>query len=100
LGEGTFGNVKLGKHIQSGQLVAVKILEKNRITDQADVERVIREMTIQNRIRHTNVIKLYEIIETKSNIYLMMEYASGGELFDYIVAKDRLSERESFKFYS
>jgi 5'-AMP-activated protein kinase catalytic alpha subunit len=100
LGEGTFGNVKLGKHIQSGQLVAVKILEKNRITDQADVERVIREMKILKSIRHPNVIKLYEIIETKSNIYLMMEYASGGELFDYIVAKDRLSERESFKFYS
>lgn len=92
--------MKLGKHIQSGQLVAVKILEKNRITDQADVERVIREMKILKSIRHTNVIKLYEIIETKSNIYLMMEYASGGELFDYIVAKDRLSERESFKFYS
>lgn len=100
LGEGTFGNVKLGKHIQSGQLVAVKILEKNRITDQADVERVIREMKILKSIRHPNVIKLYEIIETKSNIYLMMEYASGGELFDYIVSKDRLSERESFKFYS
>ena len=78
--------MKLGKHIQSGQLVAVKILEKNRITDQADVERVIREMKILKSIRHTNVIKLYEIIETKSNIYLMMEYASGGELFDYIVA--------------
>lgn len=92
--------MKLGKHIQSGQLVAVKILEKNRITDQADVERVIREMKILKSIRHPNVIKLYEIIETKSNIYLMMEYASGGELFDYIVSKDRLSERESFKFYS
>ena len=57
-------------------------------------------MKILKSIRHTNVIKLYEIIETKSNIYLMMEYASGGELFDYIVAQDRLSERESFKFYS
>lgn len=100
LGEGTFGNVKLGKHTQSGQLVAVKILEKNRITDQADVERVIREIKILKGIRHPNVIKLYEIIETKSNIYLIMEYASGGELFDYIVQKDRLSEREGFKFYN
>ena len=100
LGEGTFGNVKLGKHMQSGQLVAVKILEKNRITDQADVERVIREIKILKGIRHPNVIKLYEIIETKSNIYLIMEYASGGELFDYIVSKDRLSDRESFKFYN
>jgi serine/threonine protein kinase len=61
---------------------------------------VIREIKILKGIRHSNVIKLYEIIETKSNIYLIMEYASGGELFDYIVQKDRLSEREGFKFYS
>lgn len=100
LGEGTFGNVKLGKHMQSGQLVAVKILEKNRITDQADVERVIREIKILKGIRHVNIIKLYEIIETKSNIYLIMEYATGGELFDYIVSKDRLSERESWRFFN
>lgn len=80
--------------------MAIKILEKNRITDQADVERVIREIKILKAIKHPNVIKLYEIIETKSNIYLIMEFASGGELFDYIVKKDRLSERESFKFYS
>lgn len=61
---------------------------------------MIREIRILKGIRHSNVIKLYEIIETKSNIYLIMEYASGGELFDYIVQKDRLSEREGFKFYS
>lgn len=61
---------------------------------------MIREIKILKGIRHSNVIKLYEIIETKSNIYLIMEYASGGELFDYIVQKDRLSEREGFKFYS
>jgi serine/threonine protein kinase len=61
---------------------------------------VIREIKILKGIRHSNVIKLYEIIETKSNMYLLMEYASGGELFDYIVQKDRLSEREGFKFYS
>ena len=100
LGEGTFGNVKLGKHLSSGQLVAVKILEKKRITDQADVERVIREIKILKSIRHPHIIKLYEIIETKARIFLIMEYACGGELFDYIVRKDRLPEKEACRFYN
>jgi len=99
LGEGTFGNVKLGKHLTSGQLVAVKILEKKRITDKADVERVIREIKILKSIKHQHIIKLYEIIETEARIFLIMEYACGGELFDYIVRKDRLSEKEACKFY-
>ena len=100
LGEGTFGNVKLGKHLSSGQLVAVKILEKKRITDQADVERVIREIKILKSIRQPHIIKLYEIIETKARIFLIMEYACGGELFDYIVRKDRLPEKEACRFYN
>ena len=50
-------------------------------------------------IRHPHIIQLYEIIETPKQLYLIMEYASGGELFDYIVSKDRLSEREACKFY-
>lgn len=99
LGEGTFGNVKLGKHLSSGMLVAVKILEKKRIIDKADVDRVIREIKILKSIRHPHIIKLYEIIETKARIFLIMEYACGGELFDYIVRKDRLSEKEACRFY-
>jgi 5'-AMP-activated protein kinase, catalytic alpha subunit len=80
-------------------LVAVKILEKSRIRDKTDVERVIREIRILKEIEHPAFVKLYEIIENIDRIYLIMEYASGGELFDYIVSKDRLSERESHSFY-
>ena len=100
LGEGTFGKVKLGKHLPSGQLVAVKILAKKRITDQADRERVAREMKILKSIRHPNIIKLYEIIETTARVFLIMEYACGGELFDYIVRKDKLTEEEACRFYN
>ena len=52
VGEGTFGKVKLGKHILTGEKVAVKILEKDRISDMADVERVAREIHILKMIRH------------------------------------------------
>jgi 5'-AMP-activated protein kinase catalytic alpha subunit len=64
IGEGTFGKVKLGTHILTGEKVAVKILEKSKITEDADVERVSREIKILKMIRHPNIIQLYEIIET------------------------------------
>jgi serine/threonine protein kinase len=85
LGEGTFGSVKLGKSLETGTLVAVKILEKFRIKDKADIERVVREIKILKRVDHPAFVKLYEIIENSDRIYLIMEYAQGGELFDYIV---------------
>lgn len=59
LGEGTFGKVKLGIHSITGERVAVKVLEKSRIADVADVERVTREIHILKQIRHPNVIQLY-----------------------------------------
>ena len=79
--------------------MAVKILEKDRISDRADFERVNREIRILKSIRHPNVIKLYEIIETRARIFLIMEYACGGELFAYIVRRDRLQEKEACRFY-
>jgi len=99
LGEGTFGSVKLARKASTGKLVAVKILEKSRIRDQADMDRIIREIKILREIKHKNIVKLYEIVENNEKIYLIMEYASGGELFDYIVSKERLSERVACEFY-
>ena len=61
IGEGTFGKVKLGIHTLTGEKVAVKILEKKRIVDVADVERVSREIHILKLIRHPNIIQLYEV---------------------------------------
>lgn len=61
IGEGTFGKVKLGTHILTGEKVAVKILEKKRIVDVSDIERVSREIHILKLIRHPNIIQLYEV---------------------------------------
>ncbi|CAE8718843.1 unnamed protein product [Polarella glacialis] len=99
IGEGTFGKVKLGTHILTGERVAVKVLEKERIVDIADVERVAREIHILKLIRQCrHIIQLYEIIETPRQLYLIMEYACGGELFDYIVEKGRAEERDACRF--
>ena len=99
IGEGTFGKVKLGTHILTGEKVAVKILEKDRIAEVADVERVAREIHILKMLRHPNIIQLYEIIETPRQLYLIMEFCSGGELFDYIVAHSRVKEKEACRFF-
>jgi 5'-AMP-activated protein kinase catalytic alpha subunit len=61
IGEGTFGKVKLGTHTLTEEKVAVKILEKERIKDVSDVERVAREIHILKLIRHPNIIQLYEV---------------------------------------
>ncbi|CAK86205.1 unnamed protein product (macronuclear) [Paramecium tetraurelia] len=98
LGLGTFGLVKLAIHQITQEKVAIKILEKSKIIDVADVERVSREIHILKLIRHKHVIQLYEIIETKKYIFLVMEFCDGGELFDYIVKHQKLSEIEASKF--
>jgi 5'-AMP-activated protein kinase, catalytic alpha subunit len=97
--------VRLGTHIPTNQRVAVKTLQKEKIVEQADIERVTREICILKILRHPNIIQLYEvpppptqIIETKTDIHLIMEYADGGELFDYIVKKKRLDENEAIFF--
>lgn len=65
----------------------------------ADVERVSREIHILKLTRHPNIIQLYEIIETPKQLYLIMEYADGGELFDYIVNKSKVEEIEAWLIF-
>eukprot|EP00397_Hematodinium_sp_SG-2012_P001923 GEMP01001928.1.p1 GENE.GEMP01001928.1~~GEMP01001928.1.p1 ORF type:complete len:1064 (+),score=207.46 GEMP01001928.1:48-3194(+) len=99
VGEGTFGKVKLGTHERTGGKVAIKILEKAKVESYPDVERVIRELQILKFLRHPHIIHLYEIIENPKRLYLIMEYANGGELFTYISKKGRIDEREAVKLF-
>lgn len=89
LGQGTFGKVKLATHEPTGEQVAIKILEKAKIVDVSDIERVSREIHILKLVRHPNIIQLYEIIETPRYLFLVMEYCPGGELFDYITKNEK-----------
>ena len=98
LGEGTFGKVVLGIHIITKEKVAIKILEKNRIID-SDKKRIETEIKILKSLHHKNIIQLYSIIQTQKKIFLIMEYASGKELFDYIIKEKKLKEEEACKFY-
>jgi len=98
LGKGTFGQVKVGTHLVTGEKVAIKVLEKQKIADVNDVERVAREIHILKIVRHPAVVQLYEIVETQQELYLIMEYARGGELFEYIVSRKRLREKDACRF--
>ena len=99
LGQGTFGIVVLATHQITGEKVAVKILEKERILQEADKTRIEREIKILKNMRHNNIVHLYDIKETPSSLYIIMEYISGKELFEYIISKKRLSELEACNFY-
>lgn len=100
IGEGTFGKVKLGVHIPTGEKVAIKILEKDKIQDNEDLERITREIKFLKILKHPNIIQIFQIIEDKKNYYLIMEYAQCGELFTHIVNNKRLNENEAALFYT
>ena len=98
IGEGTFGKVKLAIHILTGEKVAIKILEKNLIKGKREYEKIEREIKYLKLFTHPNIIKIYEVIESSSSFFIVMEYAPGGELFNYIVEKEKLTEKESSFF--
>lgn len=82
----------------SSKQVAIKILEKDKIQDQEDFDRIAREICYLKQLQHKNIIQIFEIIETSEELYIVMENAPGGELFNYIVENKKLIEQEAAWF--
>ncbi|KAL9240655.1 hypothetical protein vseg_014848 [Gypsophila vaccaria] len=99
LGIGSFGKVKIAEHKRTGHKVAIKILNRRKIKSMDMEEKVRREIKILRLFMHPHIIRLYEVVETSSDIYVVMEYVKSGELFDYIVEKGRLQEDEARTFF-
>ena len=100
LGDGGFAKVYLGMHIPTKERVAIKIIDKEELfSEEINKKRLFLEISILKKVRHKNIIKLYEIMETPATLYLVMEYCNNGELFDYIVSKDKLNEKQACVFY-
>ncbi|KAM3345028.1 CBL-interacting serine/threonine-protein kinase 1 [Capsicum galapagoense] len=99
LGEGNFGKVKYAKHVDSGKSFAIKILDKSRILDLRSTDQIKREIGTLKLLKHPNVVRLYEVLASKSKIYMVLEYVNGGELFDRIVSKGKLSEAQGRKLF-
>ncbi|KAL4379110.1 hypothetical protein GQ457_02G011070 [Hibiscus cannabinus] len=99
LGIGSFGKVKIAEHILTGHKVAIKILNRRKIKNMEMEEKVRREIKILRLFMHPHIIRLYEVIETATDIFVVMEYVKSGELFDYLVEKGRLQEDEARNFF-
>lgn len=99
LGVGTFGKVKIGEHQLTKHKVAIKILNRQKIKSLDVVGKIRREIQNLKLFRHPHIIKLYQVISTPTDIFMIMEYVSGGELFDYIVKHGKLQEHEARRFF-
>ncbi|XP_011496992.1 PREDICTED: serine/threonine-protein kinase SIK2-like [Ceratosolen solmsi marchali] len=91
IGKGNFAVVKLARHRITKTEVAIKIIDKSQL-DSTNLEKVYREVEIMKQLEHPHIIKLYQVMETKNMLYMVCEYASRGEIFDYIARYGRMSE--------
>ncbi|XP_017213988.1 serine/threonine-protein kinase BRSK1 isoform X4 [Danio rerio] len=98
LGKGQTGLVKLGIHCITSQKVAIKIVNREKLSESV-LMKVEREIAILKLIEHPHVLKLHDVYENNKYLYLVLEHVSGGELFDYLVKKGRLTPKEARKFF-
>lgn len=98
LGQGNFAKVYHGRDINSGENIAIKVIDKEKVLKVGLIDQTKREISVMGMVKHPNIVELYEVMATKTKIYFALEYAKGGELFDK-VAKGRLKEDAARKYF-
>lgn len=98
LGQGTFAKVYYARSLRTGQSVAIKVIDKDKIMRVGLINQIKREISVMRLVRHPYILQLYEVMATKTKIYFVLEYAKGGELFNK-VAKGRLKEDVARKYF-
>ncbi|XP_057757265.1 SNF1-related protein kinase catalytic subunit alpha KIN10-like [Arachis stenosperma] len=100
IGHGCFGKVRIAQHLPTDHKVAIKILNLHKINQIKMEDKVRREIKVLRVFMHPHIVRLYEVVETLTDIYVVMEYAESGDLNDYIIIqKDRLPEDQARKFF-
>lgn len=99
VGEGTFAKVKFACNTETGEGVAMKILAKSSILKHKMVEQIKREISIMKIVRHPHIVRLHEVLASRTKIYIILEFVSGGELYDKIVLQKKLPEAESRRYF-
>lgn len=100
LGVGTTGKVKLAQHQVTGKQVAIKVISKSKFLQKPELQRKIRrEIALMRLLDHPHLLKLVEVCESQRRLYIVLEYASHGELFDYLVKKRSLALDEALSFF-
>ncbi|KAH0664838.1 hypothetical protein KY285_026044 [Solanum tuberosum] len=98
LGQGTFAKVYYARNIKTGQSVAIKVIDKEKVLRVGLMNQIKREISVMKLVRHPNIVHLYEVMATKTKIYFIMEYCKGGELFNKVL-KGRLKEDAARKYF-
>lgn len=99
LGAGNFAKVKLGRNLETGKHVAIKIMEKHKILKVKMVDQIKREVSTMKLLKHPNIVELYEVMASKTKIYFVLEYVTGGELFDTIARQGKMKEEEALTYF-
>ncbi|KAI3917011.1 hypothetical protein MKX01_003460 [Papaver californicum] len=99
IGEGTFAKVKFAKNSETGEPVAIKILDKEKVLKHKMSEQIRREIATMKLIQHPNVVRLFEVMGSKTKIFIVLEFITGGELFDKIVNHGRMVEDEARRYF-
>jgi len=99
LGQGTFAKVYHARNLKTGESVAIKAMDKEKILKVGMIEPIKREISVMRLVCHPNIVRLYEVMASKTKIYIVMEYVKGGELFDRVAKKGKLKEEEARKYF-
>ncbi|KAL5022347.1 hypothetical protein ScPMuIL_001502 [Solemya velum] len=99
IGRGHFAVVKLARHVFTGEKVAVKVIDKNKL-DEVSKAHLFQEVRCMKLVQHPNVVRLYEVIDTQTKLYLILELGDGGDMYDYIMKHDGgLTETIARKYF-
>ncbi|KAF0918635.1 hypothetical protein E2562_025213 [Oryza meyeriana var. granulata] len=99
LGKGTFGKVHYARNLESNQSVAIKMMDKRQVLKVGLSEQITREITTMRLVAHKNIVQLHEVMATKNKIYFVMEYVKGGELFEKVEKRGKLTEGVAHKYF-
>lgn len=98
LGQGTFAKVFHARNLSTGQSVAIKVIDKEKVLRVGMIDQIKREISVMRLVRHPNIVQLYEVMASKTKIYFAMEYVRGGELFT-MIARGRLKEDVARRYF-
>uniref|UniRef100_A0A0E0JNY5 non-specific serine/threonine protein kinase n=1 Tax=Oryza punctata TaxID=4537 RepID=A0A0E0JNY5_ORYPU len=99
LGRGTFAKVYKAHKVATGEVVAIKVFDKESVQLSGTMEQVKREVNVMRRVHHRHIIRLHEVMATRSRIYFVMEYAGGGELFTRLSRSPRFPEPVARRYF-
>ena len=98
IGRGHFAVVKLARHVFTGEKVAVKVIDKTKL-DEISRAHLFQEVRCMKLVQHPHVVRLYEVIDTQTKLYLILELGDGGDMYDYIMKHERGLEENTAKRY-